>query len=105
MSTFNILTEEEFEKRYPLIKNHLCPSAPFDDCMFETFGKELEFVRSQPAVRIWTLLDCDGSLVVSSGFHFVNRLGYLISAVPVPDGHHYEVSIDDLTDADEEEAV
>ena len=25
----------------------------------------------------WTVIDCDGRLYLSAGFHFVNRLGYV----------------------------
>lgn len=31
---------------------------------------------------IWTMLDCDGKLVITSGWHYVNRMGYLIAKVP-----------------------
>ncbi len=34
---------------------------------------------------IWTLLDCDGRLYLSPGFHFVNRLGYVLCRVPWTD--------------------
>lgn len=38
--------------------------------------------------RIWTMLDVDGFTMLASGWHVVNRLGYYISRVPVPDGLH-----------------
>jgi len=25
----------------------------------------------------WTVLDCDGRLLLAAGFHFVNRIGYI----------------------------
>jgi hypothetical protein len=52
----------------------------FGGCMYETFGEELEYVKAQPNKRIWTIVDTDGDdLIVIAGFHFVNRLGYLIT--------------------------
>ena len=33
----------------------------------------------------WTVLDCDGRLYLSAGFHFVNRLAYVRCEVPWSD--------------------
>ncbi len=33
----------------------------------------------------WTVLDCDGRLYLSAGFHFVNRIGYVRCEVPWTD--------------------
>jgi hypothetical protein len=86
------MTEDEFDARYPLRRNHLNPHASwaFDDdggCLFETYGEELAFVRQQDPHTIWTFVDGDdGDQYVVSGFHFVNRIGYLLSTVPAPEG-------------------
>lgn len=54
-----------------------------EDQMFETFGEELEFVRDQPDNKVWTLMDDDdGNLVVTTGFHYVNRVGYYVTEIP-----------------------
>ncbi len=42
----------------------------------------------------------DGQLVVQSGYHIVNRIGYLISHNPVPDNQSIEVRI--ALDCDED---
>lgn len=34
---------------------------------------------------VWTILDCDGRLYVSPGFHFVNRIDYVLCEVPWTD--------------------
>ncbi len=66
-----------FESQYQLIPNHLTGIGQ----MFETYGPEYEFVRSQAPDSIWTLIqgDTDSKLWVVAGFHFVNRLGYFIT--------------------------
>ena len=93
------LTEDEFDKRYPLRTNHLNPHATwaFDDgggCLFETFGEELEFVRKQHPSTVWTLVDGeDGDMYVHSGMHFVNRIGYLISLAAFPEGVDIQVHV------------
>lgn len=34
---------------------------------------------------VWTILDCDGRLYVSPGFHLVNRIDYVLCEVPWTD--------------------
>lgn len=34
---------------------------------------------------VWTILDCEGRLYVSPGFHFVNRIDYVLCEVPWTD--------------------
>lgn len=78
----------------------------------ETDPRDNDFVRLEPhdqaamakvdsadPARVWTMLDCgatddDGEecWVLTNGKHFVNRLFYIICAVPVPEGEHYEIS-------------
>jgi hypothetical protein len=93
------LSEDEFDAQYPLRTNHLNPSAGWAygegaGCLFETYGKELAFVRQQDPRTVWTFIDGDdGAPYVLSGFHLVNRIGYLISTVPVPEGTTIEVRI------------
>jgi len=97
--TFIELTEDEFDDQYPLVPNHMNPSAGWavgDDggCMFETYGQELDFVRRQNRRRVWTLVDGDdGDLYVVNGLHHVNRIGYLLSRDPIPDDTFIQVRI------------
>ncbi len=93
------LSEEEFDARYRLMTNHLNPDASWaygdaPGCLFETYGEELAFVRQQDPRTVWTLVDGDdGDQYLVSGFHVVNRIGYLISTVPVPDDIDIQVHI------------
>lgn len=53
--------------------------------MFETFGKDLETVRTtaqQEPNRVWTLLDCGAQQIITPGMHHVNRIGYFITERP-----------------------
>ena len=96
MSEAITLTEDQFDAQFPLIKNHLDANAAHDGHMFETYGKELDFVRAQPPNSIWTIMtDDDGLLCLSSGFDFVNRLGYVISTRPVPHDTDYFVPLEE----------
>ena len=100
------LTEDEFDERFPLVRNHLNPAASwaFGDGfgrLFETYGDALEFVKRQDPLKVWTLVDGDdGDLYVISGPHFVNRIGYLVSAAPVADGVTMQVHIEMDRDED-----
>lgn len=49
--------------------------------MYETYGEDLKIVchtADNNHKKLWTLLDCDGELYLSPGFHIVNRLNYFI---------------------------
>lgn len=95
------MTEDEFDATWGprLRRNHLNPHATWaygqdPGCLFETYGEEFEFVCQQAPATIWTFVDGDnGDQYVVSGFHFVNRVGYLISTEPVPDGTAIEVHL------------
>jgi hypothetical protein len=53
---------ETFFKRFNnrVINNHLARNAPFSGHMFETYGKELKFVKSQPEECVFTLIEESG---------------------------------------------
>jgi hypothetical protein len=85
---------EQWMARFRPVQNHLEPSAACEGLMFETYGRELDFVtavnRERPAT-VWTVVETDnGKLYVTNGFHFVNRFAYFVSAEPCPDGQYIE---------------
>jgi hypothetical protein len=90
--TRHTLTEDDFFARFKPVANHFDPNRAFDGCLFETFGEELAHVQAQDPNLVWTVLDDDGRLLIESGFHFVNRLGYLIASVPTEPHHAYSVA-------------
>ncbi len=96
------LSEQQFDARFPLLMNHLNINASLDGCMFETYGEEFAFVQQQNPNCIWTLMTSnDGQLCLSSGYHFVNRLGYVITTVPVERGCTYVVLLEGRDSDDE----
>lgn len=85
---------EEFENKYQPLNNLLVKDAPFGEKMFETYGPELDYVKDNINKNtVWTILDCDGELYISAGYHIVNRIGYLITEIPWEDGN-LEILID-----------
>lgn len=79
------ITFEDFEKIYKPIKNHIIQDTPYNGYMFETYGDELDYVRSYKFVdkQIWTLISCsDEESWIIPGYHFVDRNGYFITEIP-----------------------
>jgi hypothetical protein len=98
--TFIEMSFDEWLTTYKPILNHLDENASFqsDDggIMFETYGDEVAFVKSQPPANIWTYGDGDdGGGYIWSGWSFVNRLGYFITEVPCPDNTIIQIQVDE----------
>jgi hypothetical protein len=99
MSTnFIELTFDEWCEQYKPIVNHIDDNASFDNgdggIMFETYGEEVEFVKSCSPDKIWMYgQGDDGGTYVWNGWGFVNRLGYFITEVPCPDGLTIQVQV------------
>ena len=96
------ITEDQFYEEYKPIKNHLDDNASFDGCMFETYGEEVQYVfeLAKKENRVWTIIEGDDGMCFSAGFHYVNRLGFLITEKPY-DSEEDWVEIDDDFDSDE----
>ena len=104
METIKTITEEQFYEQFTPQKNHLDDNASFDECMYETYGEELEYVIEMAKNnRVVTIIECDGEetdeegdliplMCYASGFHLVNRLGFLIVDKPITE--EFEVLID-----------
>ena len=85
MNNFVELDYDSWVDTYKPILNHIDTNASFDGMMFETYGDEVEFVKSQSPDKIWMYGDGDdGGSFIWSGWGFVNRIGYFITEVPCP---------------------
>lgn len=73
---------DAWDAKYQPIQNHIDTKA---GDKFETYGAELDYVlsiaKTEPA-RVWTLVEGDDGLYITSGCHFVNRLNYFITKNP-----------------------
>lgn len=89
------ITEKEFYAMFDFIDNHIDNNASLDGFMFETYGKELDFVLAQNPNHIWTYQDNDkGDPCFTSGYHIVNRIGYLISKQPWTENFYVPLETD-----------
>jgi hypothetical protein len=101
MPNLKILTEEEWFNTYKPIPNHIDDNASFQTdegigYMFETYGEEYEFVKSQEPNKIWTYVDGDdGGTYIVDGKAIVNRIGYFVTTVPYDDKQDYQITIID----------
>ena len=58
----------------------------YSGCLYETYGEDIDYINSLvkegKVKHIWTVLDCEGELVISSGKWHVNRMGYIVTEKP-----------------------
>jgi len=102
-----ILTEDQFDARFTIKPNHITGNEAFGG-MYETYGEELEYIRTlvlskATKCHVWTILECEGQIYYSSGYHYVNRLGYLVTNEPFGEDEDITVELEDLTDHSEED--
>jgi len=98
MNNFIEMDFDEWCEQYKPIINHIDSNASFDNgeggVMFETYGDEVDFVKSQSPANIWMYgQGDDGGTYVWNGWGFVNRLGYFVTEVPCPDGLTIQVQV------------
>ncbi|HDR9103444.1 TPA: hypothetical protein QDB04_000164 [Burkholderia vietnamiensis] len=100
------ISEAEFESTYKPVQNPLRKHASWGGCMFETYGPELLHVLDTMKTRpncVWTVVACDGAITVTSGYYLVNRMGYLITEIPVADDEMVETIDEDAPSSEEDE--
>jgi hypothetical protein len=96
--TFIEMDFDEWVKTYKPILNQIDPTSSFDmgegGTMFETYGKEVEFVKEQNDSNIWMYGDGDdGGSYIWSGWGFINRIGYFITEVPCPPNTTIQIQV------------
>jgi hypothetical protein len=90
---YSTMTYDEFVDFYKPIKNEITKYQSDFLTAFETYGEELEFVRSQPAENIWTEVDGDEGVYIINGYHLVNRIQYYVCEVPLSSEAYAEVIV------------
>jgi len=93
------LSDEIFHSKYTLVPNHIRPN---DNQEWETYGEELDYVRACNPDTIWTIIDNnDGWYGIVAGYHYVNRMSYLVTVEPWTDENE-EYTIYDTTELREQ---
>jgi hypothetical protein len=88
--SFHTIDDGTITERFGPRPNHLDTNASFDfgdgGCLFETYGCELAYVRTQDPRTVWSIIEGDeGKIAIESGMHFVYRLWFLIAARAIED--------------------
>ena len=73
------MTYSEWEAKYKPIPNHI---TKYNQLQFETYGDEVEYVKSVDPKRVWTWVDGDACSLLLAGWHYVNRLSYYVCEKP-----------------------
>ena len=85
----NDMTNEQWEAIYKPITNPITE----DGLSFETYGDELDYVRSHDEHNIWTEMDGDNGVYIVNGYHLVNRIQYYITDVAWRDGDDITITV------------
>lgn len=99
MEKFIEMKLPEWEQAFKPVPNNLVKGASFQDedgqgIMFETYGAEVDFVKSCDPDKVWTYgIGDDGEGYVWNGWHYVNRLGYFVTEVPCPANTTIQVEV------------
>lgn len=84
------ISYDKWEAKYKPVKNHLDPNASHDGRMFETYGPEYQHITDTPEKKVWTIVTGDnGEMIITAGYHYVNRLGYLVTEKPWEKGTEF----------------
>jgi len=70
-----------FDKYQPRLENNQMR-------YYETFGEDLEFIKTLDPLKVWTMLD---SKYIINGKHFVNRLVYIVTRFSWEKGQEIQV--------------
>ena len=58
--------------------------------MYETYGEEYKMVQKHIKEKgneyCWTVVDTDGKLYLIPGWHWANRMGYILTTIPFKEG-------------------
>jgi hypothetical protein len=95
-AVYTTLTEDQFDSEFQPQPNALNPNASWGGCLYETYDEELEYVLRADPHHVWTWVEGDEGGCLVSGRHYINRLGYIITARPWSDDADYLVSIDEV---------
>lgn len=93
-----MIDEDRFIALFQPKRNPFNDSAGFDfgggGCLFETYGREWDHVRTADPATVWTIIDGDDGISIESGLHWVNRLGYVLTKRRVQTGSVVSVMLD-----------
>lgn len=89
------LSVEEWDKEFQPITNPFDDNASWDGVMFETYGKELAYVRMSSPQCVWTYVDGEDGTYLCEGWHVVNRIGFFVTKNSWDKDTTYDIQVHD----------
>ena len=84
LSFKRVKTYDEWVEKYNPVMNEFEETGSFEGCTFDyTEEDQLNFLKKQNPVNIWTMVYAEDSYFIISGFHWVNRDSYFVTEKPV----------------------
>lgn len=74
---------DQWAETYKPMTNHIDKES--DTILYETYGEELNYIRAKASFRpahVWTLVDGEDGTYIINGYHFVNRIAYIVTEEP-----------------------
>jgi hypothetical protein len=94
-ATIDLSYEEWIDKYKPELDADGSPR------MYETYGKDYEYIQSVDTEYLWTWTDGGDYSVITNGFSFVNRLNYYVCAVPCSTDIFVQIDMYDPTECEQ----
>jgi len=88
VTTQKTMTIDAFMDNYKPVKNHFNEAEEtesFQSRVYDINDIQLAFIKAMLTIlpkQVWTVLEVGGTTIISSGYHFVDRAGYMITEVP-----------------------
>jgi hypothetical protein len=94
-----IITDDQVDKWFTTYKpiDNPYEDMGFDGKLFETYGRDWDYIANQPTTKVWTWVDGDYGTYIVSGCHLVNRIGYFVCEVE-SDGSWQEYQVERYED-------
>jgi hypothetical protein len=92
--TVRLITWDEFETEFKPRQNLLTKRSDYNGWKYETYGDHEAFIRMFAQTNpenVWTIMDGDEGIIIGSGWHYVNRMGYIITELPYKAGQSVTV--------------
>lgn len=80
---------DAFAEKYKPEYNYINGNTDEYNHSFETYGAEVDYVKSKDDKYIWTRVQGDMSDLIVAGYHLVNRLEYYVTEIPWTDEDEY----------------
>jgi hypothetical protein len=71
-------TWDDWDTKYNAQPNHLVDGTD----LYETYGDEHAYILQMAELhprRVWTIVCADDADVIMNGYHYVNRVGYMVT--------------------------